>query len=248
MALTRRDVLRLFAESNAHAIDAAGGLDQVSSDGSFDAVNQRYGLAGVRRVRTMRQAIDAVLPTGRPFRIAAIDVETLNETRPAQEAGGFRLPDEVEEQILIEQQDRELAMLAGFAEEPLDDEPEGDDTMSIQTMNNGAAKKVNGVNGTHQTASGAAVSVDPATAMRLEIERLKAENAALVAAKGQSGGPRALSFKVSEKGAVSVYGMGRFPITLYGEQWDRLLEDGQVKALKAFIEANRSRLSKKADK
>jgi hypothetical protein len=52
-----------------------------------------------------------------------------------------------------------------------------------------------------------------------------------------------LSFKVSEKGAVSVYGLGRFPVTLYVEQWSKLLSSAEE--LKAFIEANRSKLKTK---
>jgi hypothetical protein len=53
-----------------------------------------------------------------------------------------------------------------------------------------------------------------------------------------------ISFKVSEKGAVSVYGLGRFPVTLYVEQWTKLLSS--IDDLKAFIEANRSKLKTKA--
>ena len=53
---------------------------------------------------------------------------------------------------------------------------------------------------------------------KAELERLRRENAALK--KGTSDGTR---MKVSEKGAVSVYGMGRFPVTLYKEQWLKLL-------------------------
>lgn len=49
-----------------------------------------------------------------------------------------------------------------------------------------------------------------------------------------------LLFKVSEKGGVSVYGLGRFPVTLYYEQWTRLLDS--VEELQAFLEANKSRL------
>jgi hypothetical protein len=55
-------------------------------------------------------------------------------------------------------------------------------------------------------------------AMKAELERLRSENAALK--KGASAGTR---MKVSDKGAVSIYGMGRFPVTLYKEQWLRLL-------------------------
>jgi hypothetical protein len=53
----------------------------------------------------------------------------------------------------------------------------------------------------------------------------------------------ALSFKVSEKGAVSVCGLGRFPVTLYYEQWNRLL--GAAEDLKKFMEENKSRLKLK---
>jgi hypothetical protein len=52
-----------------------------------------------------------------------------------------------------------------------------------------------------------------------ELERLRAENAALKAR-----GTRGVSLKVSEKGGVSVYGLGRFPVTLYKEQWTKLLD------------------------
>jgi hypothetical protein len=52
-----------------------------------------------------------------------------------------------------------------------------------------------------------------------------------------------ISFKVSEKGAVSVYGLGRFPVTLYLEQWETLLS--HVAELREFIEANKSRLKTK---
>ena len=53
----------------------------------------------------------------------------------------------------------------------------------------------------------------------------------------------AMSFKVSEKGGVSVYGLGRFPVTLYYEQWTRLLDAGDE--LRAFLEANKSSLKLK---
>lgn len=56
--------------------------------------------------------------------------------------------------------------------------------------------------------------------------------------------PAALSFKVSEKGGVSVYGLGRFPLTLYYEQWVRLL--GQPDELKAFLEENKGKLKLRA--
>jgi hypothetical protein len=52
-----------------------------------------------------------------------------------------------------------------------------------------------------------------------------------------------MDFKVSEKGGVSVYGLGRFPVTLYYEQWTRLL--GAADNLKAFLEENKSKLKLK---
>ena len=73
--------------------------------------------------------------------------------------------------------------------------------------------------------------------LKAEIARLKAENDNLKNKKTTSG---SLSFKVSEKGALSVYGMGRFPVTLYKEQWIRLL--GVSEDLKKFIEENNDRL------
>jgi len=62
----------------------------------------------------------------------------------------------------------------------------------------------------------------------------------------QAGAKKAgtLEFKVGEKGGVSVYGLGRFPVTLYYEQWIRLLDAGED--LRAFLEANKSSLKLKA--
>ena len=61
----------------------------------------------------------------------------------------------------------------------------------------------------------------------------------------QSGAKRSgrMEFKVSEKGGVSVYGLGRFPVTLYYEQWIRLL--AAVDALRTFLEENKSKLKLK---
>ena len=52
-----------------------------------------------------------------------------------------------------------------------------------------------------------------------------------------------LDFKVGEKGGVSVYGLGRFPVTLYYEQWNRLL--AAAEDLKTFMEENKSKLKLK---
>ncbi len=76
--------------------------------------------------------------------------------------------------------------------------------------------------------------------LKAELERLKAENAELKSSKPPRG---TLSMKVSEKGALSVYGMGRFPVTLYKEQWLKLL--GIADEIKKFIEDNDDRLKTK---
>jgi hypothetical protein len=74
--------------------------------------------------------------------------------------------------------------------------------------------------------------------LKAEVEKLKAENAALKAR-----GSKGVSMKVSEKGGVSVYGLGRFPVTLYQEQWLKLL--GMADDIRAFIAENEGRLKKK---
>jgi hypothetical protein len=74
--------------------------------------------------------------------------------------------------------------------------------------------------------------------MKAELERLRKENDALK--KGASSG---MHMKVSEKGAVSICGMGRFPVTLYKEQWLKLLDmSGEIRA---FISANDAQLKAK---
>lgn len=74
--------------------------------------------------------------------------------------------------------------------------------------------------------------------LRKELEKLKAENEAL-----KNRGAKGVSMKVSEKGAVSIYGMGRFPVTLYQEQWTKLLD--MADDIRAFIKENEAKLKKK---
>ena len=74
------------------------------------------------------------------------------------------------------------------------------------------------------------------------VEQLKARIAELEKQAAARKG-RELEFKVSEKGAVSVYGLGRFPVTLYQEQWLRLLD--KAEEIKAFIAENKGRLKAK---
>jgi len=71
-------------------------------------------------------------------------------------------------------------------------------------------------------------------------EELKAQLAALEAKQQRTG---SMSFKVSDKGGVSVYGLGRFPVTLYYEQWLKLLDRAQD--LRDFLEENKSKLKLK---
>ncbi len=74
--------------------------------------------------------------------------------------------------------------------------------------------------------------------LKAELEKLKAENASLKAR-----GSKGVSMKVSEKGGVSVYGLGRFPVTLYQEQWLKLLDVAED--IRACIRENADRLKKK---
>jgi hypothetical protein len=74
--------------------------------------------------------------------------------------------------------------------------------------------------------------------LKAELERLRGENAAL-----KKGAGMGIRMKVSEKGAVSVYGMGRFPVTLYKEQWLKLLD--MAAEIRAFIAANETQLKTK---
>ena len=74
--------------------------------------------------------------------------------------------------------------------------------------------------------------------IKAELERLRAENEALKRRE-----TKGLSLKVSAKGAVSVYGLGRFPVTLYKEQWARLLDMGDD--IRRFIRDNDSQLKTK---
>jgi hypothetical protein len=74
--------------------------------------------------------------------------------------------------------------------------------------------------------------------LRAELERLRRENEAL-----RRKTERGISLKVSAKGAVSLYGLGRFPVTLYKEQWGRLLEMSDE--IRTFIRENDAQLKTK---
>ncbi len=76
--------------------------------------------------------------------------------------------------------------------------------------------------------------------LKAEVERLRVENERL---KNRTS--RGVSLKVSEKGGVSVYGLGRFPVTLYKEQWTRLLD--MADDIRSFIKENDSKLKAKSE-
>jgi len=85
----------------------------------------------------------------------------------------------------------------------------------------------------------AKMNIDPRdaelAALRAELEQAKAAAA--------NASVKRLTFKVSEKKALSVYGLGRFPVTLYREQWERLIAPATVDALRGFISANAGTLA-----
>ena len=76
--------------------------------------------------------------------------------------------------------------------------------------------------------------------LQAQLDKLQAENEAL---KAKAMSRQTISMKVSEKGCLSVYGLGRFPVTLYGGQWQKLLSPVVVKGITDYIEANHDRLA-----
>jgi hypothetical protein len=74
--------------------------------------------------------------------------------------------------------------------------------------------------------------------LKAELELLRAENERL-----KQKGSRAVSLKVSEKGGLSVYGLGRFPVTLYKEQWGKLLD--MADEIRTFLKDNDAKLKTK---
>lgn len=74
--------------------------------------------------------------------------------------------------------------------------------------------------------------------MKAKLDRLRQENAAL-----KKGAAKGISMKVSEKGGLSIYGLGRFPVTLYKEQWTKLLELSDE--IKQFLKDHDSELKTK---
>jgi len=79
---------------------------------------------------------------------------------------------------------------------------------------------------------------DPNDEMRAELERLRAENEAL-----KKRGTREMRLQVSQKGAVSLYGIRRFPVTFYADEWSQILDKGDE--IRAFIRENEASLKRK---
>jgi hypothetical protein len=77
--------------------------------------------------------------------------------------------------------------------------------------------------------------------LKAEVERLRQENERLKASSRSRGG---ITLKISEKGGLSVYGLGRFPVTLYKEQWAKLLDSAED--IRAFLKDNDAQLKTKA--
>lgn len=88
---------------------------------------------------------------------------------------------------------------------------------------------------------------DTLAAMAKQIREMQAANEAMALelAKAKKASTGKLSLKVSEKGALSVYGMGRFPVTLYSGQWEKLLADSTVASIKQFIVEHAKELATK---
>jgi len=82
------------------------------------------------------------------------------------------------------------------------------------------------------------VSSNESEDIKNELARLRAENERL-----KKGASKGTSLRVSEKGGLSVYGLGRFPVTLYKEQWKKLLDMSED--IRSFIEAHDSELKSK---
>jgi hypothetical protein len=86
------------------------------------------------------------------------------------------------------------------------------------------------------------------TILQSQLTSMSREDMIALVLKMNAAKDRKLSLKVSEKGALCVYGLGRFPVTLYRGQWERLLEFIATGAIAEFITDNSASLSVKADK
>jgi hypothetical protein len=96
----KADALNVFKDYNLHVTENWGGLLQPDSTGAtFDAINERYGLRGKKKVKSFAEAYWVAMPPHPPYCLDRIDIKTLNELPPAQEHGGLRLPNYVYDEI-----------------------------------------------------------------------------------------------------------------------------------------------------
>lgn len=92
---SKSDALRAFLDVNDAIVQGYGGMDYQVSPSEFDAINHKYALKGKRAVRTIADAVWIAMPQGKPYCLDRLDLDVLNDTSPAREAGAqFRLPDE----------------------------------------------------------------------------------------------------------------------------------------------------------
>lgn len=107
---TKREMIRKFLDVNSDIVQSYGGADYEVSPAEFDAINHKYGLTGRRAVRTIADAVWAAMPVGKPYCLDRLDLDALNDTSPAREAGvPFRLPDVVYETELAREYARHYA-------------------------------------------------------------------------------------------------------------------------------------------
>ena len=91
---TKADALKAFLDTNSAIVENYGGADYEVSPSEFDSINHKYDLKGKRAARSIADAVWAAMPVGRPYCLDRIDLDALNDTSPAREAGvAFRLPD-----------------------------------------------------------------------------------------------------------------------------------------------------------
>lgn len=88
---------------------------------------------------------------------------------------------------------------------------------------------------------------DPNTVLAELTAKLKAMEEENTKLKAQANKVSAIRLKVSEKGGLSLYGMGRFPITLYAAQWERLLDESVIGSIRVFLKENAGQFSTKED-
>jgi hypothetical protein len=106
---TKADALKVFLDVNSDIVENYGGADYAVSPSEFDAINHKYDLKGKRAVKTIADAVWAAMPVGKPYCLDRIDLDALNDTSPAHEAGvAFRLPDYVYEAQLAEEEARRI--------------------------------------------------------------------------------------------------------------------------------------------